>query len=147
MLKDGITERSESPWGVVIAKNQNYKKRLCIDYSQTINRYTYLDAYPMPRIDDQVYKIANYKVFSTLDLQSAYHQIPILCEDKKFTAFEATGKLYQFTRLPFGSTNAVAAFQREMDILIEENELEDAFAYLDNITIAQEMTRLNMILI
>ena len=84
LLKDGIIERSESPWRaqVVIAKNQNHKKRLCIDYSQTINRYTYLDAYPMPRIDDQVHKIANYKVFSTLDLQSAYHQIPILCKDK-----------------------------------------------------------------
>ena len=31
-----------------------HKKRMCVDYSQTINIYTELDAYPLPRIDDMV---------------------------------------------------------------------------------------------
>ena len=34
------------------------KRRLVVDYSQTINRFNLLDAYPLPRIDQTVNKIA-----------------------------------------------------------------------------------------
>ena len=52
---------------------ERHKKRMVIDYSQTINRFTELDAYPLPNINDMVQKIAQYSVFSTIDLRSAYH--------------------------------------------------------------------------
>jgi len=86
------------------------KKRLAIDYSETINRFTLLDGYPLPRIDDTVSKIAQYRVFSH-------------------------GSLYQFTRVPFGVTNGVACFQRIMDCFIKDEGLEATFAYLDNVTV------------
>ena len=122
---------------IVIAKDPQkvHKKRLCIDYSRTVNLYTELDAYPLPRIDDMVNELAKYKVFSTFDLKSAYHQIPIVDADKKFTAFEANGGLYQFCRLPFGVTNGVSMFQRCMDQFVEKEGLSDTFPYLDNITV------------
>ena len=137
LLEEGIIEPSDSPWRaqVVVTRNENHKKRLVIDYSETINRFTQLDAYPMPRIDDTVNQIAKYTVFSTVDLKSAYHQVPIKQEEKRYTAFEANGRLYQFRRIPFGVTNGAAAFQRTMDNFISEENLEDIFAYLDNITI------------
>lgn len=138
LLDEGIVEPSHSPWRaqVVVTKDENHKKRLAIDYSQTINRFTLLDAFPLPNISDMVNKIANYRVFSTIDLRSAYHQVPLKNEDKPYTAFEARGNLYQFTRLPFGVTNGVACFQREMVKFIEENDLKAVFPYLDNITIS-----------
>ena len=83
------------PWGaqvVVVRFINKHKKRLCLDYSQTINQYTELDAHPLPRIDDMVNNLAGYKVFSTLDLKSAYHQVPIKEADRKYTAFEAKWK-------------------------------------------------------
>ncbi|XP_042232861.1 uncharacterized protein LOC121873374 [Homarus americanus] len=43
--------------------------------------------------------LAKYHVFSTFDLKSAYHQLRISESDKPFTAFEANGRLYQFTHL------------------------------------------------
>ena len=43
---------------------------MVIDYSQTINRFTALDTYPLPRIDQQVNELAKCKWFSTLDLKS-----------------------------------------------------------------------------
>ena len=48
LLAEGIIEPSDSPWRaqVVVTKNERHKKRLVIDYSQTINKYTNLDAYP-----------------------------------------------------------------------------------------------------
>ena len=74
-------------------------------------------------------------MFSSIDLRSAYHQIPIKEEDKPYTAFESSGSLYQFTRVPFGVTNDVVCFQRIMDSLIEDEKLDTTFAYLDNVTI------------
>ena len=83
---------------------------MCVDYSQTINIYTELNAYPLPRIDDMVNELAQHNIFSTFDLRSAYHQIKIIDSEQKFTAFEANDKLYEFTRIPFGVKNGVAAF-------------------------------------
>ena len=138
LLKEDIIEESNSSWRaqVLITKNSTHKKRMVIDYSTTCNKFTELDAYPLPDINEQVNKLAQNKIFSTLDLQSAYHQIPIVEKERKFTAFEATGKLYQFKRIPFGVTNGVSAFQRVIDKIIQEEHLTNTFAYLDNITIA-----------
>ena len=123
---------------MVVVKNpsQPDKKRLCVDYSQTINQYTELDAYPLPRIDDMINNLAHYKVFSTFDLRNAYHQVPILKDDRKYTGFEANCRLYQFRRIPFGVTNGVAVFQRLMDNIIKEEKLKDTFPYLDDITVS-----------
>ncbi|XP_026328609.1 uncharacterized protein LOC113236663 [Hyposmocoma kahamanoa] len=137
LLADGIIEESTSPWRaqVLITKNVNHKKRLVIDYSQTINRYTHLDAYPLPNIEELVSQISRYRIFSAIDLQSAYHQVPILLEERHFTAFEALGNLYQFLRIPFGVTNGVSSFQRTIDWVIRKEDLKGTFAYLDDITI------------
>ena len=96
---------------------------MAIDYSQTINRFTLLDAFPLPNINELVNQIAQFRVFSTVDLKSAYHQIPLREEDKFYTAFEASAGLYQFTRLPFGVTNGVACFQRIMTQFVQEEKL------------------------
>ena len=136
LLRKGVIEPSNSPWRAqVLVVDERGKKRLVIDYSQTINRFTLLDAYPLPRIDDMVNELAQYKVLSTLDLRSAYHQVPLSEHDKPFTAFEARGKLYQFCRMPFGVSNGAACFQRTIDRIINENNLKGTYAYLDNVTI------------
>ncbi|KFD64528.1 hypothetical protein M514_23375 [Trichuris suis] len=137
LLREGIIEPSNSPWRakVLVTKDERRKSRLVIDYSQTINRFTLLDSYPLPRIDVMVQNMAKYKFFSTIDLKSAYHQVPIHPGDKPFTAFEAAGGLYQFTRIPFGVTNGVACFQRIIDTFIRDEKLKGTFAYVDDITI------------
>ena len=140
LLMDDIIEPSTSPSRaqVVVVSDETHKKRMVVDYSTTFNKFTYLDAYPLPRIDDQAYKIGQYKVFSNIDLKDAYYQVPIVETDKQFTAFEAGGKLYQYKRIPFGVTNGVSCFQRKMDKMIDEYNNKDTFAYLDNIIICGE---------
>jgi len=97
---------------------------MVIDYSQTINRFTALDAYSLPRIDQQVNELAKCKWFSTLDLKSAHYQVPLATEDRAYTAFEAYAKLYQYCRLPFGVTNGVSCFQRISNSVIADNDLK-----------------------
>ena len=69
-----------------------------MDYSQTVNKYTLLDAYPIPRMRDVVQNVARYKVYSTLDLTTAYHQVELPLQDRPYTAFEAA--LWQWERIP-----------------------------------------------
>uniref|UniRef100_UPI00358E67D9 uncharacterized protein n=1 Tax=Myxine glutinosa TaxID=7769 RepID=UPI00358E67D9 len=137
LLKDGIIEHSRSPWRaqVLVVRSEAHRRRMVIDYSQTINRFTQLDAYPLPGMDALVRQVALYSVYSTLDLRSAYHQVPISRADRVSTAFESGQRLYQFTRLPFGVTNGVACFQRAMDDLVAKENLTDVFVYLDNLTV------------
>ena len=109
---------------------------MVIDYSQTVNKYTLLDAYSLPRMQDVVQKVAAYKIYSTLDLTNAYHQVKLPASERVYTAFEADGALCQWKRIPFGLTNAVTCFQRIVDDIIKSNDCQDTFAYLDNIIIS-----------
>ena len=120
---------------MLVARDERHKPRMVVDYSQTVNRFTLLDAYPLPNIDEQIAEIAKASVFSTLDLKSAYYQLPLHPEDRPFTAFEAGGKLYQYILLPFGVTNGVSFFQRFINFVIEKYQLSGTYAYLDNITV------------
>ncbi|XP_026322807.1 uncharacterized protein LOC113232347 [Hyposmocoma kahamanoa] len=49
LSNDGIIEKSVSPWRaqVLVAGGGAHRKRM-VDYSRTINKFTYLDAYPLP---------------------------------------------------------------------------------------------------
>ena len=80
--------------------------------------------------------LAKYRAFSTFDIKNAYHNFSICDSDKKYEGFEPNGRLYQFRRIPFGVTYGVAVFQRQMDRIIAEEQLNYTFPYLDDITVA-----------
>ena len=80
-----------------------------IDYSQTINFFMKLDAYPLPRTDVVVNNLLECLVLSTFDLRSAYHQIRTAKKDRAFTGFRGDGKLWKFILIPFEVTNGVSA--------------------------------------
>ena len=71
--------------------------------------YLWLHLLYLTQLDDIVNKVAQCKIFSTVDLKSAYHQVPINKNDRKFTAFEANSRLFQFKQIPFGIENGVLA--------------------------------------
>ena len=99
------SQQSTSPWRAqVLVTNESHKRRMVVDYCQTINRCTYLDAYIVLNLDKMVNAIAQYEFYSTLDLQSAYHQVPLPDKNNPFTAFEATEDMYQFKQIPFRVT-------------------------------------------
>ena len=62
----------------------------------TVNKLTTEDAYPFPRIDEIVNKLAKYKKYTKFDLKSAYNQIALPPEDIPKTAFEANFQLYEY---------------------------------------------------
>ncbi|GFV22570.1 putative retrovirus-related pol polyprotein from transposon opus [Trichonephila clavipes] len=90
---------------------------------------------PLPKTEEVILKISKNKVFSKIDLQSAYHQIPIQDSERHDTALEACGKLYRFLRVPFGVTNEVACFQRVIGKIIQDEGLTLAYPFIDNVTV------------
>ena len=58
---------------------------MCVDYSQTVNKFTCLDTYPLPNMQSVINNVTQYKWYSSLDLRSAYHQVPLLPEERKYT--------------------------------------------------------------
>ena len=83
---------------------------------------------------DVIDKVAQYNVYFTLDMKSAYQQVELSADQQIFIDFEAEGGLYQWKRIYFGLTNAVPCFQRIVDEIIEASGCNGTFAYLDKIT-------------
>ena len=71
---------------------------------------------------------------STSNLSSAWHQIKQTTSDRKYTAFEANGKFFEFTRIQFGVKNGVAEIQRKMCEFIKK---ENLMVHFHSLTIIQ----------
>jgi len=120
MLKQGIIEESSSPWmtPAVFVRKKSGDLRLCVDYRE-LNKRTVKDAYPLPLPDEVQDHLSGSTIFSTLDLQSGYWQVPVSPSDQekmKTALCPRPGMgLFQFRRMPFGLTRAPSTFQRLMD--------------------------------
>lgn len=91
------------------------------------------------------------KYFTTLDLASGFHKIPLNNKDIEKTAFSVNNGKYEFLRLPFGLKNAPAIFQRVMDDVLHEHIGKICYVYIDDIiifgeTLEEQLKNLNIIL-
>lgn len=134
MIKAGIVRESKSPYAspIVLVHKKSGDKRLCVDY-RALNNKTKRDHYPLPRIEDLLDRLSGQTVFTTLDLASGYHQIPIAEESIEKTAFVTPDGQYEYTRMPFGLANAPAVFQRVMHKILAE--VKYVIIYMDDILI------------
>jgi len=95
MVEQGLVQNSTSPYGspVLFVKKKDNTLRMCIDF-RGLNKITVPNRYPLPRIDDLLDRLQGAKVFSSLDLLSAYHQIRLNSQDQPKTAFRTPFGLY-----------------------------------------------------
>ena len=61
-----------------------------------MNAVTIKDAYPIPRIDESLSKLGDAKFFTTLDLGSAFWQVPLRKKVREKTGFACKLGLYQW---------------------------------------------------
>lgn len=81
-------------------------------------------------MEDLFTELKGATVFSHIDLQSAYHQLPLHEESQNLTAFITHDGLFRFTKVPFGLASVPSAFQKMMRTVLEglpgvQNNLDD----------------------
>ena len=149
--KAGVIVRSISPWAspiVVVPKKtepgEPPRRRLCVDY-RVINSLLpevqkahskakgILTLVPLPQIDHIYARLRGSQIFSTFDLRSGYHHMELSAEARAKSAFVTPLDKFEFTRCPFGLSQAPAYFQRLMNQVIKG--LPFAFVYLDDVLI------------
>ena len=136
LQEQGTIRPSCSPWAapLVLVRKKCGSVRTCVDYRR-LNLLTRKDAWPIPRIQDCLDALEGSILFSTLDITSAYNQIPVREEDIPKTAFVTRNGLYEFTTMPFGLTGASATFQRLMEIALSGLQWSACLIYLDDVII------------
>ena len=132
-LEKGWIRPSTSAFGapVVFAKKADGTLRFCVDY-RALNAITIKNAYPLPRIDDLLDQLHGAQFFTSLDLTSAYHQIPMEPSDIHKTAFRTRYGHYEFTVMPFGLTNAPATCQQVTNDVLRPYLDKFTSVYLDD---------------
>ena len=135
MLANGVIRPSRSPWSSpVTLVPKGTETRFCVDYRR-VNAQTIKDCYPLPNIQAIFDSLAGAKIFTTLDLRSGYHQVPLSEESIPKSAFVCHKGLFEFVRAPFGLTNLPAQFQRLMNKILSKYIGKTCLVFLDDIIV------------
>jgi hypothetical protein len=83
-------------------------------------------------MDDCIDSLGDAVIFTSLDCNSGYCQIPVHPEDRDKTTLTSHYGIYRFLQLPFGLRNAAATFQRAIDIILSGVKWKTCLVYLDD---------------
>ena len=148
LLRKGVIRHSKSNYAspIVVVRKRNGKLRLCVDYRQ-LHTCTRRDVYPLPRIDDCWDSLYGSRLYSVIDLCSAYKQIEVNERDRHKTVFISpmepplTHSLHPLSP---------ATFQRLMQLAFQDQLFLQVIVYLDDIiifskTLEEHITRLESV--
>ena len=135
-LDKGFIRPSTSPWGtpILFSKKKDKTLRLCIDYIQ-LNKVTIKNRYPLPKINDLFDLLRGARVYSKIDLHTGYHQLRVRETDIPKTAFRTRYGHFEFTVMPFGLKNALAAFMDLMHRVFQPYLDQFVIVFVDDILI------------
>ena len=133
MEKLGVITRVRQPtkWCAVVPK-ENGKVRICVDLTH-LNRSVLRERHPLPAVEQSVAQFAEAQVFSTLDANSGFRQIPLNRDSALLTTVITPFGRYCFHRLPFGITSAPEHFQRRMSDIL--SGLEGVVCMMDDVLV------------
>ena len=136
MLEKKIIRPSNSPWSspVVMVPKPDGSTRVCIDYRK-LNHITRKDAHPLPKTEELLDHLHKAKIFSTLDLLSGFHQIPMHRDSIPKTAFATHKGLFEFLRMPMGLATSPASFERLVEQISALQLWVFLLLYIDDIII------------
>ena len=103
LLEQGVIRVSKSPYAspAFLVPKSGGGYRMVVDYRK-VNAKVVFDSYPMPTVEQAFEQFGGAVVFSVLDLNSAYYQIPLSIGSRRVTAFCTPFGLYEFNKLPMG---------------------------------------------
>ena len=80
MEKAGVISKVSEPteWcvGMVVIPKENGQVRICVDL-QRLNKSVLCKTYPVPKMDDTLAQLIGAKIFTKLDANSGFWQVPL----------------------------------------------------------------------
>ena len=97
---------------VVVSKKAG-NVHICVDFTK-MNESVCREKFILPSVEHTLGMLAGATVFSKLDANRGYWQVPLTKEFAKYTTFITPFGHYYFNRQPFGIASAPEHFQRMM---------------------------------
>lgn len=110
---------------------------MCVDYRE-LNENTRSDSYPLPLISDQIDRLHGANYFTTIDMASGFHQLPVHEDSIEKTAFVTPSGQYEWLSMPFGLKNAPQVFQRAINTALKPLNDSKILVYMDDVLSASE---------
>jgi len=139
MMAEGKIADSESPYraSILFVPKPDGSLRLCVDYGN-LNKFTILNKYRLPLMDELRGRVAGAQVFAKLHLNDGYHLIRMRKGAERETAFRTRYRQYQYKVMPFGLVNPPTTFQTMINKILREFLDHGVVVYLDDILIYSE---------
>ena len=136
MEKAGVISKvsEPTPWcaGLVVVPKKSGRVRICVDM-KSLNQSVLREVHPLPKVDETLAQLTGAKVFSKLDANSGFWQIPLSQSSRLLTTFIAPTGRYCFNKIPFGISSAPEHFQRRMSELL--TGLQGVLCHMDDVLV------------
>ena len=98
---------------IVVVPKGSDKIRLCVDFTK-LNESVKRENFPLPTTDQLLAQLDGATVFTKLDCNKGFHQIPLAKISQELTTFITPFGRFCYQRLPFGINSGSEIFHREM---------------------------------
>ena len=122
------------PWcaGMVVVPKPSGKVRICVD-RKPLNENVMREFHPLPAVDETLAQLSGARIFTKLDANAGFWQIPLAKESRPLTTFITPFGRYQFNALPFGITSTPELFQKRMNALL--SNLKGVLCLMDDVLV------------
>ena len=118
----GVISKVDKPtqWcaSMVTVPKKSGDVRICVDL-KPLNESVLWEVRPMQKVDETLAQLAGAALFSKLDVNSGFWQIPLAEESRSLTTFVTPFGRYRFNKLPFGISSAQELFQKWISKVLE----------------------------
>ena len=134
LLTTKVIHTSCSSWSapIIVVPKGDGGKHLVIDY-RALNSVTRKFTWPMQKVEDIFSKLNRATYFTTLDLHTGYHHIPLDNSSIPKTVFNSPFGKFEYVKVPFRLAQSPAYFQELMTGILKDFPF--TIAYLDDIII------------
>ena len=126
--------REPTQWcaGMVVVPKHSDAVRICVDL-KPLNQSVLREVHHIPKVDETLAQLSGSTLFSKIDANSGFWQIPLAKESRPLTTFITPFGRYCFNKLPFGISSAPELFQRRMNQVLEG--LDGVLCQMDDVLI------------
>ena len=126
--------------GMVAVLKKSGSIRICVDL-QHLNSSVLREIHPLPRVEETLGLLAGAKIFSRLNANSGFWQIPLAKDSRPLTTFLTPFRRFWCNKLPFGISSAPEHFHKQINKVLEG--LDGVVCQMDDMPIQSDSIKVS----